>query len=112
MLGFFEDLWQSVFTPGATPTLVLATHTTFAVLVTLLTIFAFLHPSIHIVNLLVLSTLLWGTLTWFIAELKKADRAVPTAEESEKEESKKTVSEKPTITATQATPIKRKSRKA
>lgn len=75
MLGFVEDLWQSVFMPGATPALVLATHVTFALLVILLATFAFLTGSIHIINLFVISLLLWGTLTWFIAELKRADNA-------------------------------------
>lgn len=93
MIGFIEELWQSIFTPGATPTLVLATHVTFALLVTLLTVFSFLTRSIHIINLLVLALLLWGTLTWFIAELEKTkdlkDNDQLSKDESGKEESTK-----------------------
>jgi cytoskeletal protein RodZ len=113
MIGFVEDLWQSVFTPGATPTLILTTHATFALLVTTLTVFAFLTKSIHIINLLVLSILLWGTLTWFIAELKKTDALKSNGELQE------TSTEEPATTTTTTTsiqtknkPTQRRSRKA
>ncbi|CDR41284.1 CYFA0S07e00276g1_1 [Cyberlindnera fabianii] len=69
MISFLTELWESIFTPGTTPTLVLATHATFALLVVTLTVFAFLTKSIHIINLLVLSLVLWGILTWFINEI-------------------------------------------
>ena len=30
--SFFEDLWESIFTPGPTPTLLIATNASFAAL--------------------------------------------------------------------------------
>lgn len=72
-MSFLVELWNSILTPGTTPTLILSTHVTFALLVITLTIFVFLTKSIHLINLLVLSILLWGTLTWFINEINKQE---------------------------------------
>lgn len=107
-MSFIVELWNSVFTPGLTPTLVLATHITFAFLLLTLSVFVFLTRSIHLVNLLVISILLWVTLTWFINELKK---------ETEKEKSGDTNEVTKTATASAvekpkvSQPVQRKSRK-
>jgi len=85
MATFITELWESVFTPGTTPTLILATHVTFAFLVTTLSIFVFLSKSIHLINLLVISLLLWGTLTWFISELDKVKENEQNAEGNKKD---------------------------
>lgn len=93
MLTFLTELWESIFTPGTTPTLVLATHATFGVLVLTLSIFAFLSKSIHIINLLVLSLVLWGILTWFINELDTIQAVEEKAVEAVEEKNKETAPE-------------------
>jgi membrane protein implicated in regulation of membrane protease activity len=71
MIHFVEELWQSVFTPGTTPALILATHVTFVLLVaSLLTLIFLSNYNIHLIALLFISLALWGLLTWFIAELE------------------------------------------
>ncbi|ODV94599.1 hypothetical protein PACTADRAFT_50472 [Pachysolen tannophilus NRRL Y-2460] len=71
MASFITELWESVFTPGTTPALVKATHGSFLVLIISLITLIFVSGSIHFFNLLVIATLLWGTVTWFINELEK-----------------------------------------
>lgn len=77
MASFVGDLWSSVFTPGPTPTLLLATNVTFAALQ--LVLFALLlgTHSIHFVVLSVLCAALWWSINWFAAEV----RAVQAAEQ-------------------------------
>ncbi|KAH3665923.1 hypothetical protein OGAPHI_004112 [Ogataea philodendri] len=70
-MSFIADLWDSVFQPGTTPTLVAATHISFACLIISLVVMIFLSRSIHFVNLLVISLLLWGSVTWFIGEIAR-----------------------------------------
>lgn len=89
MIGFVEDLWASVFTPGTTPTLILATHISFFLLIVSLIVFVFLtNFNIHLCNLLVLSIVLWAAVTWFIAEIQKEE-----AKKSKEEEQKATTSD-------------------
>jgi hypothetical protein len=75
MASFLEDLWGSVFTPGPTPTLVVATNATFAVLQAVLAILLLLTHSIHLAVLSALCGGLWWGINWFIAELQKAEKA-------------------------------------
>jgi hypothetical protein len=75
MASFLEDLWGSVFTPGPTPTLVVATNVTFAVLQAVLAILLLLTHSIHLAVLSALCGGLWWGINWFIAELQKAEKA-------------------------------------
>ncbi|KAK9453348.1 ER protein Pkr1-domain-containing protein [Dipodascopsis uninucleata] len=71
MSDFFKDLWDSIFTPGTTPTLVRATHYSFAaLLVTLVALFATTYNK-HFFILTCIAGSLWGVLTWFIGELEK-----------------------------------------
>ncbi len=73
-MDFVNELWKSVLTPGTSPALILATHLTFASLVITLSFFALYSKSIHLINLLVISILLWITLTWFINEINSLEK--------------------------------------
>jgi hypothetical protein len=71
MASFVEDLWNSIFTPGATPTLLIATNVTFAALQMVLFALLLMTYSIHFIILSVLCGGLWSAINWFAAELKK-----------------------------------------
>lgn len=88
MASFLENLWGSIFTPGPTPTLLIATNASFAALQLLLLILLIATYSVHFVVLSVLCGGLWWSINWFAAELnaakaqaemerKKKDREVP-----------------------------------
>ncbi|CRK22592.1 V-type ATPase assembly factor pkr1 like protein [Verticillium longisporum] len=69
MASFAENLWNSVFTPGTTPTLLYATNASFAALqLTLLALLAATR-SIHFIILSFLCAGLWRAINWFAAEL-------------------------------------------
>src|ERR1700760_4545317 len=67
--SFFENLWSSIFTPGPTPTLLVATNATFAALQVLLLALLVATYSIHFVVLSFLSGALWWSITWFAQEV-------------------------------------------
>ncbi|OWB69133.1 hypothetical protein B5S30_g4532 [[Candida] boidinii] len=90
MANFFEELWKSVFEPGTNPALIIATHTSFLLLVISLITLIYLSGSIHFINLLVISLLLWGSVTWFIFELEKQKGLLKTNEELAKGDSTET----------------------
>lgn len=69
MSSFVEDLWSSVFTPGPTPTLVVATNATFAALQVLLFVLLIATFSIHFLVLSLLSGGLWWSINWFAREV-------------------------------------------
>ncbi|ETS88193.1 hypothetical protein PFICI_02021 [Pestalotiopsis fici W106-1] len=71
MATFFEEMWNSIFTPGTTPTLLLATNVTFAALQVVLFGLLLATYSIHFVILSFISGGLWGAINWFATELKK-----------------------------------------
>jgi hypothetical protein len=71
MASFFEDLWQSIFTPGVTPTLLVATNVTFAALQVVLALLLYATFSIHFLILSVLCGGLWSAINWFARELKE-----------------------------------------
>lgn len=82
MASFMEELWNSIFTPGASPTLLVATNTTFAALQFLLLALLLATYSVHFVVLSFLSGGLWYSINWFAREVRKeheekerADRA-------------------------------------
>ncbi|KAK4170410.1 ER protein Pkr1-domain-containing protein [Cladorrhinum sp. PSN259] len=85
MSSFFVELWESIFTPGATPTLLLATNVTFAALQAVLALMLYATLSIHFCILSVICGGLWYSINWFARELKvhqqqeeeKARRAAP-----------------------------------
>jgi hypothetical protein len=75
MASFFENLWGSIFTPGATPTLLIATNVTFGALQFVLGALLVGTRSIHFVVLSALCAGLWWAINWFAAELALAEKA-------------------------------------
>lgn len=73
MATFLTDLWSSIFTPGPTPTLLVATNTAFAALQLVLAGLLYATYSIHFAILSVLCGGLWYSINWFAAEVKLAD---------------------------------------
>lgn len=73
MTSFLGDLWTSVFIPGPTPTLVVATNASFAALQLVLLALLLLTYSIHFVVLSFLCAGLWLAINWFVRELQAAN---------------------------------------
>lgn len=70
MANFVKDLWESIFTPGPTPSLLVATNVSFACLqVVLLALLAATY-SVHFIVLSFLCGCLWWAINWFVAELR------------------------------------------
>ncbi|CAK7271044.1 Sm snRNP core protein Smd1 [Sporothrix epigloea] len=84
MSNFFEDLWESIFTPGPTPALLVATNVTFAVLQVVLFVLLVATYSIHFVVLSALSGSLWWAINWFARELQVAQKLQEEADEDQK----------------------------
>ena len=72
MATFLTDLFQSIFTPGPTPTLLVATNAAFAALQVLLLALLIATYSIHFIILSFLCGGLWWAINWFAAELQAA----------------------------------------
>ncbi|KAE8447574.1 hypothetical protein EG329_010545 [Mollisiaceae sp. DMI_Dod_QoI] len=72
MSAFFTQLFESIFTPGPTPTLLVATNVSFACLQVVLLALLIATYSVHFVILSFLSAGLWWSINWFVAELKTA----------------------------------------
>ena len=72
MASFVQNLWESIFTPGPTPTLLVATNVTFACLQTVLLLLLIATYSVHFVILSCISAGLWWSINWFAGELKAA----------------------------------------
>ncbi|KAF2252513.1 Pkr1-domain-containing protein [Trematosphaeria pertusa] len=94
-LTFFEQLWQSIFTPGPTPTLLVATNASFAALQLLLFALLLATHSIHFVILSGLTAGLWWAINWFAGEIRAAQAKEEEAKRirearREKEKEKKT----------------------
>lgn len=70
MAAFFQELWESIFTPGPTPTLLIATNVTFAALQVVLASLLYMTYSVHFLVLSFLSAGLWWAINWFATELK------------------------------------------
>jgi hypothetical protein len=83
MASFLENLWLSIFTPGPTRTLLIATNAAFASLQFLLLVLLIATYSIHFVILSLLCAGLWWSINWFSVEL------VRDAERKKKEEQEK-----------------------
>ncbi|GAB1311400.1 SMK killer toxin resistance protein [Madurella fahalii] len=71
MASFIQGLWESIFTPGPTPTLLVATNVTFAALQVVLAGLLFATYSVHFMVLSVLCGGLWAAINWFARELKE-----------------------------------------
>ncbi|KAL1841197.1 hypothetical protein VTJ49DRAFT_7318 [Mycothermus thermophilus] len=121
MANFILELWQSIFTPGPTPTLLVATNATFAALQLVLALLLYATFSIHFFVLSVLCAGLWGAINWFARELQvhqrqeeeKKRRALaaqtPAAASSSDDESETEVEAKATETARSSTASLRRS---
>ncbi|KAF1351801.1 ER protein Pkr1-domain-containing protein [Delphinella strobiligena] len=72
MADFVTNLWESVFTPGPTPTLLIATNATFAFLQLTLGVLLAATYSIHFVILSLLCAGLWWSINWFAEEVRQA----------------------------------------
>jgi len=86
MATFFEELWGSVFTPGTTPTLLVATNASFAALQLLLLILLWATYSVHFLVLSILSAGLWYAINWFANELQIEHAKAAGKEEQDKRE--------------------------
>jgi len=75
MAAFITDLMESIFTPGPTHTLLVATNVTFACLQVVLLVLLIATYSIHFIILSFLSAGLWWAINWFAAELRAAEAA-------------------------------------
>lgn len=68
---FFVSLWESIFTPGPTPVLLVATNATFAALQLVFFSLLIATYSLHFVVLSFLCGGLWWAINWFAAEVNK-----------------------------------------
>jgi hypothetical protein len=84
MADFLSNLWSSVFTPGTTPTLLVATNVTFGALQALLFGLLLATSSIHFAILSVLCAGLWWSINWFATELRAAQGKEDEAEKLRK----------------------------
>lgn len=64
MASFVSDLWESVFTPGVTPSLLKATYGAFIMLIAVLSVLLFFTRNIHVMALLIVSFCLIASLMW------------------------------------------------
>lgn len=71
-MATFENLWNSIFTPGPTPTLLIATNASFAALQAVLFALLLATFNLHFVVLSALCGGLWWSINWFVAELREA----------------------------------------
>ena len=74
MATFLANLFESVFTPGPTPTLIVATNVSFAALQLCLLVLLILTYSVHFAILSFLSAGLWWAINWFVTELQAANQ--------------------------------------
>ena len=95
---FLQDLWESIFTPGPTASILKATNVSFASLQLVLFVLLIATYSIHFLMLSLISAGLWWAINWFAAELKASqereerekakqsrDTVVPATSDSETE---------------------------
>lgn len=85
MSQFMTDLFASIFTPGPTPTLIIATNATFAALQLLFLLLLLSTYSIHFVILSCLSGGLWWAINWFVAEVRLHQAAEQQKQQAEQE---------------------------
>lgn len=91
MAAFMLGLWESIFTPGPTPTLLVATNVTFAALQAVLAGLLLATHSVHFVVLSALCGGLWAAINWFARELRQhqlQEEAAAAASEEEAEKKK------------------------
>lgn len=109
MSQFFQDLWESIFIPGPTPSLLIATNVTFACLQVVLFALLLATYSIHFIILSFLSGGLWYAINWFARELQaNHDREVAEKAKAARRASAETSSESETEVETILTRSKTK----
>jgi hypothetical protein len=89
MADFLPNLWESVFTSGPTPTLLIATNVTFACLQLVLALLLFATYSIHFVILSTICGGLWWSINWFaseVAAVREEEEAKAKAEKAKEDE--------------------------
>lgn len=74
MATFFADLISSIFTPGPTPSIIIATNASFAALQVVLFLLLIITHSVHFVVLSFLCAGLWWAINWFVTELEAANQ--------------------------------------
>ena len=74
MANFLSDLVNSIFTPGPTPSIIIATNASFAALQLVLLVLLSLTYSVHFVILSFLCAGLWWAINWFVTELEAANQ--------------------------------------
>ena len=74
MAAFFTNLMESIFTPGPTPTLIVATNASFAALQVIFLVLLIATYSVHFLILSFLSGGLWWAINWFATELHIANQ--------------------------------------
>ena len=87
MASFLEELWTSIFTPGPTPTLLVATNATFAALQLLLLVLLIATYSLHFLALSCICGGLWYSINWFASEIARDQRLQRAKEKKKKEKS-------------------------
>lgn len=111
-MAFIVELWESIFTPGTTPALLKATHASFILLLLSLLSLIYYTRSIHFINLFVIAGLLYGSVIWFVNELKhtklQSNEALAGEEKEEKKEKEGTTASTTTAKAPSASIKKRK----
>jgi hypothetical protein len=75
MSKFLTDLFESIFTPGPTHSLLVATNVAFAGLQLTLLALLIATYSVHFLILSFLSAGLWWAINWFVVELRIAEAA-------------------------------------
>lgn len=83
--NFLVALWSSVFTPGPTPPLLLATNVTFGALQFVLLALLIATYSVHFFALSLISAALWWSINWFARELQASEAADRENKRKEKE---------------------------
>ena len=74
MANFLSDLVNSIFTPGPTPSIIIATNASFAALQLVLLVLLILTYSVHFMVLSFLCAGLWWAINWFVSELEAANQ--------------------------------------
>ena len=82
MAAFFTDLISSIFTPGPTPSIIIATNASFAALQLVLLVLLVLTHSVHFFVLSFLCAGLWWAINWFVTELEYANQNERDAKQS------------------------------
>ncbi|KAK4085436.1 uncharacterized protein Triagg1_426 [Trichoderma aggressivum f. europaeum] len=88
MSSFFVELWEGIFTPGPTPTILKATNVTFAALQAVLLSLLLATHSVHFVVLSALCGGLWWSINWFARELRIAQAAEEDKKTKQKQKQK------------------------